>query len=152
MFNALVVKCAAPLAFITILMACPDQRFERDFFFKQPAATRLDRMRNFPLEEQYRLFRYGNDKFEPPLMGLAKPIAEKGERAVPFLVAKLNTESDDISVRDVLLIFDTMAAIKSYDVKSNAPLMEKLHLRVSAMKDAEWKAICLKTLRSIESN
>jgi hypothetical protein len=135
-----------------VLFGCANHKLEREFFFKNPAATRVDRLRQYSLEDQYRLFRYGNDKIEPPLMGLARPIAERGKTVIPFLLEKLDQNRDDLTVRDIILIFDTMAAIKSYNVKSDSLLMETLHSRVSAMKNADWKAVCSKTISSIEAD
>jgi hypothetical protein len=112
----------------------------------------MDRLRQYSLDDQYRLFRYGNDRFEPPLTGLAKPIAERGQSAVPFLLEKLNPHADDLTVRDVLSLFEAMGSIKSYDVKSDARVMDRLRSRVSTMKDPEWKTVCSKMLGRIESN
>ncbi len=85
-------------------------------------------------------------------MGLARPIAERGQTAVPFLLEKLNSTPDDMTVRDVLLIFETMSSTKSYEVKSNLPLMNTLRLRVSAIKDSGWKDVCSNMLGRIETN
>lgn len=112
----------------------------------------MDRLRQYSLDDQYRIFRYGNDRFEPPLTGFAKPIAERGQTAVPFLLEKLNPQADDITVRDVLSLFEAMGSMKSYDVKSDAHVMDTLRSRVSTMKDPGWKAVCSKILGRIESN
>jgi len=135
-----------------VFAGCTNHRLEREFFFKNPAATRADRLRQYSLEDQYRLFRYGNDRFEPPLTGLAKPIAERGRSAIPFLLEKLNPQADDITVRDVLSLFETMGSIKSYDVKSDALVVDTLRSRVSTMKDAGWKMVCSNMLGRIEAN
>ena len=133
-------------------LACAGHKFERRFIFGVPARERVDRLRQYSLEDQFSIFRYGNDHIEPPLMDLAGPIAEKGQAVVPFLLGKLDPNADDMTVRDVLFVFYMMASMKYYDVKSDAPAMEKLRSRVSAMKDARWKANCLDTLRRIEAD
>src|SRR6266446_3549865 len=72
------------LAFAWLLVVgCEDRDLEQKFF-SQPAATRLERMRQYSLADQYKIFRYGNDKREPPAMSLADAIAERGAAAVPF--------------------------------------------------------------------
>lgn len=139
----LIVLCG-----ILLLLGCEDHELEENFF-KQPLANRVERLRSYPLADQYKIFRYGNDRKEPPFMDLADPIAEQGAKAVPFLLDQLNSESHDIAVRDILLIFETMATSKSYDVKSDSVLMNALSSKVSAMKDEEWKSICLKMLQRI---
>lgn len=130
---------------------CSNHKLEKDFFFGAPAATRMDRLRQYSLEDQYRLYRYGSDKFHPPLIGLAKPIAERGCGATPFLLEKLNPPVDDIAVRDVLHIFATMSTINSCDVKSNLPVMDVLRRRVEAMRDGDWKKVCEEMIKRIES-
>jgi hypothetical protein len=85
-------------------------------------------------------------------MDLAEPIAKRGEAVVPFLLAKLNPHVDDATVRDILGIFHAMSYLKTYKVKSDAVLMAALRTKVAAMKDAEWKRICLKTLQNIEQD
>ena len=87
---------------------CGNYRFERHVVFDGPPATRIHQVRQYSLEDQYRIFRYGNDVVEPPLFGLAEPIAERGATAIPFLQKQLNAEPDDTTVRDLLLIFQEM--------------------------------------------
>jgi hypothetical protein len=140
-----------PITFlVSCLMAlgCRNHQLEQSFFDKPPG-DRLERLRQYSLADQYKIFRYGNDEMEPPLMELADPIAEKGSAAVPFLVDQLNAKPDDIAIRDTLLIFETMARSGRYDVKSDTPLMTALASRVSGMKDKDWQAICLKKLELI---
>ena len=72
-----------------------------DMWFLMVSTTRIDRVRQYSLEDQYRIFRYGNDVVEPPLLGLAEPIAERGATAIPFLQKQLNAEPDDTTVRDL---------------------------------------------------
>ncbi len=127
-------------------------RFERHVVFGGPAATRIDRVRQYSLEDQYRIFRYGNDVVEPPLLDLAKPIAERGAAAVPFLLKQLDGESDDATVRDVLFIFQEMTFSKNYDVKDDKLLMATLDRKVAAMKADEWRSICSGMLRSIKGD
>jgi hypothetical protein len=135
-----------------VLVACAGHKFERSFISQVPARDRVDRLRQYSLEDQYRIYRYGNDCIEPPLMDLAEPIAERGATAVPFLLAKLDLKADDMTVRDVLGIFHMMAYVKAYNVKADTLVMGALRARLSTMKDAEWKRICSKTLQSIEEN
>lgn len=141
------------LAFACLLVVgCEDRDLEQKFF-NQLAATRLERMRQYPLADQYKTFRYGNDKREPPAMSLADPIAERGATAVPFLLDQLNSHpDDDIALRDILLIFETMATSKSYDVRSDASLMTTLTSRVSGMKGTLWQDNCIKMLQRIKDS
>ena len=109
-------------------------------------------MGQYSLDDQYRIFRYGSDRFEPPIMGLARPIAEKGKTVIPFLLGKLSPQPDDVTVRDVLTVFETMSAIKSYDVKSDGVVMDALRSSVLAMRDEGWRKVGLQMLQRIESD
>ena len=151
MMNVRLALVVALLFGALFLLGCEGHELEENFF-KQPPADRVERLRRYPLPDQYKIFRYGNDRKEPPFMDLAEPIAEKGATAVPFLVEQLNSESHDIAVRDILLIFATMASSKSYDVKSDSVLMSALSSKVSAVKDKQWKDICSKMLQHIRDS
>ena len=117
---AIVVVCL-------VLRSCGgEQRLEKSFF-EQPLGSRVERLREYPLPDRYRIFRYGNDEIEPPLMDLAGPIAERGAAAVPFLLDRLREAGNDVEeIRDILLIFERMAASGSYDVKSDQLVMDTL--------------------------
>jgi len=138
--------------FCVALWGCGNYKFERHVVFDGPAAMRIDRVRQYPLEDQYRIFRYGNDVVEPPILDLAKPIAERGATAVPFLLKQLDAHSDDTTLRDLLVIFQEMELSKSFEVKADPALMDKLDIRVRAIKDNEWRAICSKMLRRIKGD
>jgi hypothetical protein len=133
------------------LIGCDAHHLEHNFF-KRPPETRLARFRQYSLEDQYKIFRYGNDVVEPPVLGLANPIAERGNEIIPFLLGHLDSERDDAAVRDIVFIFSMMAALKSYDVKSDAALMNKLDAAVSGMRDKGWQDICLAMLKRIKES
>ena len=137
------------LTVVTLLMlGCRSYSLEKEFFV-QPLGTRLERMRQYSLEDQYRIFRYGNDVVHPPLTDLANPIAEKGSVAIPLLIDHLNADDDDFTVRDTLLVLERMQSSGSYDVKSDAAVMTTLDSKVSTVKDKEWRTTCLKMLERI---
>jgi hypothetical protein len=127
--------------------ACHNHEFERQFFSRLD--NRVERSRQLTLEEQYRIFRYGNDVMHPPFMDLADPIAERGAAAVPFLLEQLAADHTDIAARDIMLVFQRMARLKVYNVKSDAGLMSTLSARVERMKDKEWREISSRMLKSI---
>ena len=143
----IICTCACLITFV----GCSHPDLEASFFEK-PAEDRIVRLRQYSLEDQYKIFRYGNYRKEPPVMGLASPIAEKGAAAVPFLLKQLGPNADDLAVRDTLLIFEAMAHFKSYDVKSDIALMTTLTSKVTGMKDKEWQKICLEMIKRIKGS
>jgi hypothetical protein len=132
------------------LLGCADHKMERAFF-RESLDDRLERLRQYSLEDQYRIFRYGNDVVHPPLTNLAIPIAERGAVAIPFLKAHLDTDDEDFSVRDILRIIREMTQLKTYDAKNDKSLMRALTLRVSKVMDKDWQAICATMLEDIKS-
>jgi hypothetical protein len=54
-------------------------------------------MGQYSLDEQYRIFRSGSDNFEPPVLGLARPIAARGKTVIPFLFGKLRPQPSDVT-------------------------------------------------------
>lgn len=115
-------------------VTCTHQsRLERDFF-KIPRAYRVERLRQYSLEDQYRLYRYGHDHIEPPDFGLAKPIVERGVKAIPFLTEQLNSSKDDLAVRDILYLLEQMRWMKTFDARKDPALIQLLKDRVFAMK------------------
>jgi len=139
-----------PILFFVCFMAlgCRDHHLEKSFF-DRPPGDRVERLRQYSLDDQYKIFRYGIDVKEPPAMELAGPLAERGASAVPFLVDQLKASADDIAVRDILLIFERMGASGRYSVKADTALMGVLTPKVSGMKDKDWQATCLKMLQRI---
>jgi len=85
-------------------------------------------------------------------MELAGPTAERGASAVPFLVDQLKATTDDIAVRDILLIFEMTEASGSSNVKADTALMGVLGSKVSGMKDKDWQATCMKKLQRINDS
>jgi hypothetical protein len=149
MSKTMSIRLVLAFAGLFVTLGCENHDVEKDFF-SQPLSNRVERLRQYSLANQYKIFRYGNDVKEPPLMDLAFPIAERGATAVPFLLNQLNSSPDDLTLRDILVILETMANSKTYDVKSNAALMTTLTSGVSEMKDQGWHDVCLKKLQRIK--
>jgi hypothetical protein len=107
--------------------------------------TQVERMRRYALPDQYKIFRYGMDRHEPPRWELADPIAERGKMALPFLSEQLIATPDDKTIDNTLLIFEAMARLKTYNVLANAALMTTLSSRIATMKDEFWKTEALRS-------
>jgi hypothetical protein len=130
-------------------VGCGAHDFEKHFFFSEPPATRVERSRKLSLEQQYLVFRYGNDVIHPPLMDLAEPIADRGKEAVPFLFEAASAGWPR-HIRDIVWVFTLMALSRTYDVKSDPALLDELISRVNNMKDTDWRAMCESNLKRIQ--
>lgn len=134
---------------ISVLIGCADHSFEHKFF-QQSFATAEARMTGYSLEDQYKIFRYGNDVVHPPMMELANPIAKLGGAAVPFLLMKLASETDDVGIRDIALIFQEMTLQDYYDVRSDKVVMSRLTQKVESM--TTWKDVTLGMIDEIKQS
>lgn len=125
------------LAFaVLLLITCSDQ-LEKDFFSRYSPPTRVARLRQYSLEDQYKIFRYGIDKVQPQAWTLADPIAEKGISVMPFLTAKLNSAPDDVTVHDILIILWRMNHLNAFEVRQDTTLMHFLEDRVPKIKNPD---------------
>ena len=116
------------------LITCNNQ-LEKNFFSKYSRHDRIVRLRQYSLEDQYKIFRYGNDKMQPRDWTLADPIAERGAPVIPFLTAKLNSSADDLTVYDVLIILWEMDRLKAFQPAQETTLMHFLEDRVPKIKN-----------------
>ncbi len=92
-------------------------------------------MRQYSVEDQYKIYRFGHDKIEPPALYLAAPIAEKGAAVIPFLTEQLKADKDELAVRDILYLLERMQWLKAFDARKDASLMQLLDARVQAIKN-----------------
>jgi hypothetical protein len=125
------------LAFTLLLLITCNDQLERDFFSKYSPKERVAQLRQYSLEDQYKIFRYGNDKLQPRDWTLADPIAERGAAVIPFLTAKLNSNADDLTVYDVLIILWEMDRLKTFQPAQDTTLMHFLEDRVPKIKNPD---------------
>lgn len=124
------------IAFTLLFLITSSNQLEKDFFSKYPPARRVAGLRQYSLDDQYRIFRYGIDKVNSQAWTLADPIAEKGNSVMPFLTAKLNSAPDDVTVHDILIILWRMSSLNAFEVRQDITLMHFLEDRVPKIKDS----------------
>jgi hypothetical protein len=101
------------------------------------------------VDKQYAIYICGNQYMHPPMIHLAEPFAKEGEKVVDFLKPRLLEASDDLIVRDIVLVFTWMARQKTYDVAGDSNLMRITEERVSQMKDPDWRRLSEQDLNEI---
>lgn len=110
-------------------------------YFAKPLAQIEDEFLSHDMDTQYTIYICGNQYMHPPALYLAAPFASQGERAATFLERKLVEHPvDDATVRDILQVFVEMRVQRTYDLKSNEPLLNMLGARVRAIDDPELRA------------
>lgn len=130
---------------IVFLCGCPMQQVEgvdvsaaREFY-RQSTSEQQKVFRQHTLQDQLDLFFFGNQVRHPPAIYLAQCFALNGAPAVELLRSKLNTDSDDLTVRDIAMLLATIDEMGQYDVAGDAQLMTVLRSRVAKMRDEGWR-------------
>ena len=126
-------------------LACHTRDFERGFF-SQSLGTRVERLRQLPLEQQVQGVSIWQRCYSPTLDGSGRSNCRTRSSGRALPTKELSADRGDIAVRDILLIFVRMYHLRTYDVKSDDVLMKTLISRVDEMRDKDWQAICQKNL------
>ena len=136
-----VAKTAIAVISILALFSCillfhpkPPEGFSYEFFW-MPAEQRDAEFLKQDFDTQYKLYIYGSQQIEPPVIDLAYTMAKQGAKIVEPLRAKLEATHDDLTITDILYVFTAMSALESYDVAGNKPLMQELLEKSEAIKD-----------------
>lgn len=79
------IFCSFLLLVITVCPECSASTIEMEFF-RGEIPTRLERLENYSLEDQWRIFLYGNQVVHPPVKGLALPVARQGRIALEYIL------------------------------------------------------------------
>jgi hypothetical protein len=119
-------------------------------FFWMPQEQRDAEFEKYDFDNQYRIYIYGSQHIEPPVIALAWPLAREGGRIVQPLEAKLQTADDDLTIRDIIFVFRVMNELGTYDVAGDKSLMEKLRLKVSAMQNPAWRIVTQDSVLAIQ--
>lgn len=118
-------------------------------FYQKPLRERIATFDSYDLKNQYQIFICGNQVIHPPAIYLAEPFAKQGAAAVPLLKAKLTQADDDLTIRDIVLVFAEMQRQRSYNVPKDAGLVKLITEKVKEMHDPGWQAIAKKNVDKI---
>ena len=135
------------LGIMLLLFSCTCGGVPNEFFLL-PNEQRDAEFQKYDLETQYKIYICGQ-KREPPMFGLASPLAREGGRIVPLLKAKLESADDDSTVQTIVYVFAEMNVRGTYDLAADKSLMEELRLKVSRVKDPAWQNMIEKNLPEI---
>lgn len=108
---------------------------------KESLQFRPNDFSNYDIDKQYALFICGNQYVHPPMTYLAELFAKEGDKVVDFLKGKLVVAKDDLTIRDLVLVFAEMTRLRTYDVAKDERLMHLISERLEGMKDPEWRRI-----------
>lgn len=110
-------------------------------YFEKTIDETLKKYPLYNIEEQYAIYICAIQNTEPPIMQFGLLLAMNGFKAVDYLETKLVETSEDLTVRDIIAVFEWMALKNTYNVSGNPKLLRKIDEKVKQMKNAEWKKI-----------
>lgn len=121
-----------------------------EIYGKKSLQYRENDFSNYDIDMQYAVYICGMQFIHPPMMYLAGLFAKEGNKAVGFLKTKLMEANDDLTIRDLILVFNRMSWLKTYDVANDDELMHLISDRVGGMKDPGWKQTTLEMIAEIK--
>jgi hypothetical protein len=117
-----------------------------DAFYAKSVKDRIETFSRYSFDEQYAIYLYGNQIQHPPALYLADPFAAEGKGVVDALAKRLAGTSDDLTIRDLVIVFAAMNRQKTYDVRGDGRLRKLVTESVQRMKDPDWKRIVAKEI------
>jgi hypothetical protein len=120
-------------------------------FFRKPTTVQMAEFSDYSVKDEYALYICGSQVREPPSIHLAIPFAKKGKAAVGLLRTKLAATRSDLTIRDILFVFEEMERLRSYDVASDDDLMKLIDVAVDRVKDPVWKKQCEQSVKEIRN-
>lgn len=120
-------------------VSCKEEGFEAKFLHNErDRIIRVEKMEKYPLEQQYKIFLYGNQKMHPPHKGLARPIARRGKPALDYVLEQIRDSENDLDFRDSIIIFKDMQQQGYYDVCKDALAMDEIKSNETKIRYDGW--------------
>ena len=118
-------------------------------FFSMPGNERDKVFPTYPLEDQLVIYRCGMNR-RPPDTYLAGDIADRGEPAIPLLLAKLEQDPDELTQFSIVEVFERMAA-KGY-LRGKPDVVSRIRRVVNRMHTPAFKDMASKSLERISQS
>lgn len=119
-------------------------------FFALPANQQRKELRKYPLEKKIDIHLIGATKFRPPDYGFSYDIAAQGKAAIPALLNRLKTDSDEARREALIYVFKDMVKFH-YDFRNEKDTMNALKQVVSSMKEPFYREESGRLLQDILS-
>jgi hypothetical protein len=105
--------------------------------------------KQYDLDKQLRIYRCGLHR-EPPDIALGSDIARRGEPAIPILLQKLETATDDETKYEIVDVFWSMSNM-GY-LRNKSEVVPRIRAVVSRMAQPYWKKEAEIELEKIEKS
>ena len=121
-----------------------------DAFYTKSLKERISAFPRYSFDDQYAIYLYGNQVQHPPAIYLADPFAARGQSIVLPLSDRLKAATDDLTIRDIVMVFSAMSRDKTYNVSGDERLMKLLRESAERMKQSGWKQIVEKEISGLK--
>ena len=118
-------------------------------YYAQPSYEREKAFRDYPVEKQLAIYRCAVRR-EPPELGLAYYIAERGEKNIPMLLDRLKGENDEPTKVGIIYIFELMSS-KNY-MRGRRDVIDQIKQVVSSMRYKVVREEAEESLKKIIKN
>ena len=132
---------------ILLLISCDHESMESEFFDWE--SYDYDKLYNYSLEDQFKIFLYGNQTIHPSMTGLAVPIAKRGKPALDYVLNQIRESNNDLDFRDSLEIFRAMEKGGYYSVCNDSPALKEIKANENKIKDLDWREIYHNMLQNL---
>lgn len=133
---------------VLALTGCNAQPVERDFF-RGDIPTRNQRLGSYSMEEQWRIYLYGNQVVHPPATGLAEVLARRGEPMLRFILKSLESTKNDLDYRDAMVVFQTMQWRGDYAICADEEVMSKIKSNRDKIGNPNWRRVYGEMLKEL---
>lgn len=136
---------------IVLCSGCASNQMERNFFEIEydQAGSRFE---SYSIPDQIKIYLYGVQSVTPPATVLSRQIAEHGKEAIPAIMNELNTNPTEENIKDLMVVFETMQRIGTYDVSNDKRLLRTLDNYVDNMKNKIWQGYTKINLYKIKTS
>jgi len=132
---------------ILLLISCNHESMESEFFDWE--TFDYDKLYNYSLEDQFKIFIYGNQTIHPSMTDLAIPIAKRGKPALDYVLNQIRESNDDLDYRDSIVIFWAMEKGGYYSVCSDTPALKEIKANENKIKFLGWRKVYHNKLQNL---
>jgi len=130
------------------MTSCRAEEVE-DEFFRGDIATRSQRLADYPMEQQWRIFLYGNQERHPPATGLAAVLARGGEPMLRFILKELESTKRDLDYRDSMVVFQSMQWHGDFAICADRETIARIRGNQEKIVHSEWRRIYAEMFREL---
>ncbi len=125
---------------MVVSTSCRTEFVEKQFF-SGDIPTRMERLEAYPLDQQWRIFLYGNQVIHPSIKSMALPIAKKGKLALDYILQELKHSRNEPDYRDSLVVFERMQQGGYYDICSDGAAMTEIIANKDKITHLGWRGL-----------